>query len=437
MKRKINFSGAFKALLVAGLLASPMLASNAIAADNSWSPLDLNPDGSANFADPNNWSLAVVPTNGDGNRVIIIGTLGSTTNYVACVITNNMADLYQLIMGDNGTAGGGILIVTNGAHVSFGVASGQWTGIGFPNGPGTLYVGPGCDFTCGSHLWVGQGTNNGAPAQGTVIIDGGSIHVPNGQLGVGWSGIGGTNYITLENGGQLYLTTWASQTLGYPGNTNSLGIMNLAGNTCTVVVTNNQTGYMNTLITNNQLIAYGGAGTIQYSYNPALNITTISAVAPGSPIITSQPANVVTSLGSTVSFTVTNNNVAVNYQWMFNGNPLSNGGGISGATTATLTVTGVTLAQLGSYSVKITAQSDSTLFTTSSPASLSTTGINLYPVVTVNGVPGNTYVTSWSATVNGTYTPFATNTVNSFAPLYVVDTASPMSVTRFYKTVQQ
>jgi hypothetical protein len=440
MKTKIKSSQMFKALLVAGLLAGPLLALNAMAADNLWSPFDTFPDGNGNqyayFADPNNWSLAVVPTNGDGNRVVINGTTGTPGTYVACVITNNMADLYQLIMGDDGTAGGGDLILSNGAHVSFGVASGQWTGVGFPNGPSTLYIGTNCSFTCGSHLWVGQGTNNGNPAQGIVIVDGGTLNIPNGQLGVGWNGTGGTNYITLTNGATVYLQQWASQTLGEPGN-NSLGIMNIADNQSEVIVTNVYDNDFTQLETNHQLIAYGGAGTIQVSYNPVANTTTISAIAPGSPIITSQPVNVVASLGSTVSFSVTNNNVAVNYQWMFNGNPLSNGGGISGATTSTLTVTGVTLVQLGNYSVKITAQSNSSLFVTSSSASLSSTGINLYPVVTIYGVPGDTYVTSSSTSVNGPYTPFTTNTINSFAPFYIVDTNSPMSIKKFYQTVQQ
>jgi len=176
MKRKISSFQPLKCLLLAGLLAASMLAFNAMADDNHWAPVDTLTDGSGNqyayFNDPNNWSLAAVPANGDGNRVIINGTLGTPGDYVFCVVTNNMSDLYQLIMGYDGTVGGGNLIITNGAHVSFGVASGQWTGVGFPNGPSSLYIGPGCSFTCGSHLWVGQGTNNGNPAQGTVTIDG-------------------------------------------------------------------------------------------------------------------------------------------------------------------------------------------------------------------------------------------------------------------------
>ena len=447
MKTKINSSHALTVLLLVGLLAGPMLAFNAMAQgqeDNSWAPFNISTDAGgnpyANFNDPANWSLASVPSytdpnNGDFERVIINGSVGS---YIPCVITNDV-DMYQLIMGDSGS-GAGTLIITNDVQVTAGIGSGQWTGVGFPNGPATLYIGQGCSFIIGSHLWVGQGTNNGNPAVGTVIVDGGTLGIPSGQLGVGWNGTGGTNFITFTNGGKLFLDTWAGQTLGLPGN-NSLGIMNLADNGSSVTVTNNQTGYFNTLVTNGQLIAYGGQGAIKWSYNPLLNTTTINAVAPTNattPVIYGQPTNVIAALGGTAKFFVGVANVAVNYQWMLNGNLLTDGSGISGSHSATLTVTGVTPADIGSYSVTVTNQTHSDQFVTSQSASLSTSGINLYPVITILGVPGNTYVTSYSTSLSSpTWIPFATNTVGSFAPLYVVDTSSPLSVTRFYKVVQQ
>jgi hypothetical protein len=350
-----------------------------------------------------------------------------------------MSDLYQLIMGDDGTSGGGDLIITNGASVSFGMASGQWTGVGFPNGPSTLYVGPGCSFTCGSHLWVGQGTNNGNPAEGTVIVDGGSLYIPNGQLGVGWNGDGGTNELTVTNGGVVYLQQWAAQTLGEPGNP-SLGILNIADYKSKVVITNVYDNDFTQLETNNQLIAYNGQGTIAVTANPVSGTTTLGAIAPTNattPIFSGQPTNAVVSLGGSVSLNAQVSNVAVDYQWMFDGNPLTDGNGISGSKTATLTISGITSAEIGDYSLVATNSSIAAQFTTSQQASLSTTGINLYPVITILGVPGNTYLTSYSTTVNGTYIPFATNTITSFAPFYLVDTNSPLSITRFYKTQQQ
>src|SRR5581483_1213593 len=141
--------------------------------------------------------------------------------------------------------------------------------------------------------------------------------------------------------------------------------------------------------------------------------------------------------GGNASFTAQASNVGVNYQWFFDGNPLGDGNGISGSHTATLTITGVTPAEVGVYSVVATNSSVPSQFTSSLQASLSTTAISLYPVITILGVPGNTYVTSSATTVNGTYIPFSTNTINSFAPFYLVDTNTPLAITRFYQTVQQ
>ena len=439
MKTKINFSRPLKALLVAGLLAGTTVAFNAQATDIHWVPQaiyfdDLN-NPYAYFDDTANWDLGVLPSFLYTNSVD-----GSTqtervmdnTSLVTCVITNDV-ELFQMMFGSGG--GGNVVVSNANVKTGWGTYGGgnQWTGVGFPNGPSTLTIGPGASFACGDHLWVGQGTGN----QGDVIIDGGTLYI-RGQLGVGWNGTGGTNYITLTNGGKAYLSTWAGSTLGLPNN-NSLGIMNLASNNCFVIITNNQTSFFHTLVTNNQLIAYGGAGVISWAYDPVKNLTTISAAPPVNqytPQIT-QPTNVVTSLGSTATFHVDVSNPPVTYQWLLNGNPLSDGNGISGATTATLTVSGVTSASVGGYSVKVTSTAQLDQMVTSKAAGLSVTGINLYPVITILGVPGNTYVTSYADTVNGTYTPFATNTLNSFAPFYLVDTATPMSVKRFYKTVQQ
>jgi hypothetical protein len=445
MKSKINFLPTLKTLLVAGLMAAPVLAFNAGAADNSWAPQDIFTSVSgggiqyAYFADLNNWSLGVVPVSGDGNRTIINGTLGTPGVYVECIITNDTGDLDQLIMGDDGGNGGGYLIVTNKANVSFGVASGQWTGVGFPNGPSTLYIGQGCTFTCGSHLWVGQGTNNGNPAEGTVIVDGGALYIPNGQLGVGWNGTGGTNDLILTNGGAVFLQQWASQSLGEPGN-NSLGICNISDYLSKVVITNIDDNDFSQLETSGQLLAYGGQGKVTVTPNPVAGTTTLGAIAPTNqytPIFTVQPGSQVLSLGATVSFTASAVNVPVNYQWLFDGNILNDGNGISGSKTGTLTITGITAAQIGDYAVVATNSSVPSQFTTSTTVSLSTTGINLYPVVTILGVPGNTYVTSYSTTVNGTYIPFATNTITSFAPFYLVDTNTPLNISRFYLTQQQ
>ncbi len=446
MKRMINFSRLFKTLLLAGLLAGPMLAFNAMAQnreDIHWTPLDIFTDGSGNqyayWDDTNNWSTQVVPVVYDTNLVNTFENAAFDSATVTCFVTNNaqVTAVGQLMAG---FGGGGTLVISNGAQFQAGFSfGGIWTGIGFVAGPGTLVIGPGSDFTCGNHLWVGQGVNN----QGTVIINGGTLHIPNGQLGVSWNGIGGTNYIYITNGGSLYMSQWANQTLGWPGNTiSNYGIMDIGANS-QVVITNNQLGYMNTLITNGQLIAFEGLGTVSAVYNPANNTTVLTGLAPAgpdTPVFSVQPSNTIASLGGTFTLTASAS-PATGYQWMLNSSPITDGGGISGSHTANLTVANFSAAEVGIYSVVATnagavSQNDRS-FASSKAVSVSADSFNLYPVITIDGVNGNTYEVQYTTSLTPpvTWIPLATNTVGAL-PAYVVDTATPMSIKRFYRVIQ-
>lgn len=449
MKKTINFFKAFKVELMAGLLAT--LAINATAQsriDDHWSPLNLLTDQNGNnyqyWDDPNNWSLTFVPsvvdTNQSGPAFDNAAFDDSATSPSYCIVTNTaqVTAVGQLMAG---FGGGGTLVISNNAHFQAGFAyGGNWTGIGFVAGPGTLIIEPGADFTCASHLWVGQGTAD----QGTVIINGGTLHIPNGQLGVSWNGIGGTNYITLTNGGAAYLSQWSPQTLGAPGSgAANFGIMNIADGTSQVVITNNQTGFMNTLETNHQLIAFGGAGTVQAVYNPTLNITVLTGLAPSgppTPIFSVNPSNQVVALNGTATFTATAS-PATGYQWLFNSAPLTDGNGISGSKTSTLTIQNFNAAETGVYSVVATNSAGNPqyrLFASSASATLSAQSINLYPVVTINGVNGSTYLvqSTTSLTPPVTWTTLSTVTVGT-GPAYIVDTTSPMSVKKFYQVILQ
>ncbi len=67
-----------------------------------------------------------------------------------------------------------------------------------------------------------------------------------------------------------------------------------------------------------------------------------------------QPTNQVADLGGTNSFRVTPGGTPpFTYQWQFNGTNLVNGGGISGATTSNLTLSGIQLSQAGNYRVTV------------------------------------------------------------------------------------
>ncbi len=97
--------------------------------------------------------------------------------------------------------------------------------------------------------------------------------------------------------------------------------------------------------TNYQCVVTGSAGS-----------ATSSTVALGvSPTITSQPASVTAGAGTTVHYDVTaNGQITLTYQWQKGGVNLSNGGNVAGATSAHLTLSGVQLTDVGSYTCGVT-----------------------------------------------------------------------------------
>ena len=74
----------------------------------------------------------------------------------------------------------------------------------------------------------------------------------------------------------------------------------------------------------------------------------------GAPAITSQPASRTNNAGTTATFTVAATGAGLGYQWMKGAATLSDGGNVSGATTATLTLTSVSVTDPAGYSVVIT-----------------------------------------------------------------------------------
>ena len=107
-----------------------------------------------------------------------------------------------------------------------------------------------------------------------------------------------------------------------------------------------------------------------------------SSVAPltvvAAPTITTPPANVAIVAGAAASFTVTAaGSTPLTYQWLKNSSPLANGGNISGATTATLTISAATTADAANYSVIVsnalgTATSASAALTVAVPPAIVT-----------------------------------------------------------------
>jgi uncharacterized repeat protein (TIGR03803 family) len=130
-------------------------------------------------------------------------------------------------------------------------------------------------------------------------------------------------------------------------------------------------------------------------------------IVPSPPVIVSQPTNEIVLPGAPASFTVAAiGNTPYFYQWQFNGARLTNGPGLSGATSSTLTISNVSTASAGAYSVVIT----NTL------GSITSTGAIL--AVTSVTASGITMSTLWSLT-DGTsgefpYSPLAQYSDGSF-----------------------
>lgn len=91
------------------------------------------------------------------------------------------------------------------------------------------------------------------------------------------------------------------------------------------------------------------------SVGSAVSAAAFLAVNPAAPTITGQPASRTATTGDNASFTVAASGSApLTYQWRKDGSALANGGAISGANAATLLLTGVAVADAGSYDVVVT-----------------------------------------------------------------------------------
>jgi hypothetical protein len=126
------------------------------------------------------------------------------------------------------------------------------------------------------------------------------------------------------------------------------------------------------------------------------------------------------------------NPAGASYQWQLNNVNLVNGGSISGATTKTLTVSGVSPSDVGHYRVLVTNGQGTV---NSLDATLAIVGINFYPVVTIDGQIGDTYRVDYAtALAPTTWIALSTNVLTS-SPQLVLDASSPGSNTRFYRAV--
>src|SRR5690606_37731122 len=194
-------------------------------------------------------------------------------------------------------------------------------------------------------------------------------------------------------------------------------------------------------------------GTTTIHYTSSLGCPSSTALTvETAPTFINQPTSTSACLGQSASFSVTADG-PVSYQWYFNGSPLSNGAGISGATSATLNINPVTAANIGTYHAEISNSCDPVASHSVSLLLIDTPQIGNYAVSTcsgsafslnpVNGNPdamtvvpaGTTY--SWSApVVTGGMTGGAAGSGESLVFGTLINTTSQVQTATYTVTPQ-
>jgi hypothetical protein len=163
---------------------------------------------------------------------------------------------------------------------------------------------------------------------------------------------GGTALASLGGAIAFSVTAHAGQPINYQWSKNGSPLSdgaNLFGSaTATLTITN---------------LAAGNAGSYSChlsNADGATNSVAVILVLPLTPVILSQPAGLVIGAGSNAAFTVGAVGPALAYSWSKGATPLSSGGRISGAASASLAIAGVTDSDAGAYSCAITNANGST-----------------------------------------------------------------------------
>jgi len=123
----------------------------------------------------------------------------------------------------------------------------------------------------------------------------------------------------------------------------------------TVAEGGNSYGFLtSTLTISNVAESDGGTYTLVASNAAGLAISSgaVLTVVPSGPTIVQQPASQTVLIGTTAQFAVAAEGTApFSYQWQQNDTNLTDGGGISGSLSPTLTIAGASSASIGTYSV--------------------------------------------------------------------------------------
>jgi len=258
-------SGFMKKLLLL-IILSLVFVGAANAGDNNWTPTSLDPNvvltEAANWDVGTNWSLGSVPTSTQ--------KLGFTIDAVPCLIDSDTHDAVggQTVIGDNGPDDASVHhVIVEGTLNTHG---GAWTSVGY-NRWSQMDVERGGAFISEHRVGiglVGSGSDDPANKPSILNINGGSVDITGDiQIGTNLTHRG----IVNVNSGLLEATNLEFRDLD--GATNGYWSL-LDVSHGTVAVDGDETGLVADLVANGSITAYGGAGTVVYSYDGADTIIT-------------------------------------------------------------------------------------------------------------------------------------------------------------------
>jgi hypothetical protein len=168
-----------------------------------------------------------------------------------------------------------------------------------------------------------------------------------------------------------------------------------------------------------------GATTITATSGSVSGNTTLTVVSP--PSIAVQPTNNTVSPNGSVTLSVGATGGGLSYQWQFNGT------NITGATGASLTITNVSAADVGVYTVIVNNAAGSV---TSSSATLASVDIKMFAGVIVDGPLGSNYLIQATSNLLSSWTTL-TNVALPTQPYIYIDYSSPTNSKQFYRAVPQ
>jgi hypothetical protein len=111
-----------------------------------------------------------------------------------------------------------------------------------------------------------------------------------------------------------------------------------------------------------------------------------------------------------------------------------NGTNITGATSASLTISNLNASESGAYTVIMSNMAGSSV---STAAELSLLSLNMYAGLTIVGQVGATYEIDYMNSLSGTNWTVLTNIILPSSPYLFFDTTSPFSSSRFYRASKQ